>query len=616
MKKIIKSMAAVALCAAMTLTFAGSPALTVAADGDPAGTVRQDLEDKKEEISEKLDEALADETSVDKDETVYVITDASGAVSKTIVSDTLKNKDGKAVLNDRSELSDVENVKDDNTFVRENENITWNADGDEIVYRGLSDRKLPVDVAITYMLDGNEIAPADLAGKSGHVTIKLDYTNNEKRTATINGKETEIFVPFAAVSVITLDGDKFSNVTVSSGRVSSDGNRTVAVGIAFPGLNDSLGVSLGKQDGTVTVEADAVDFELLTTVTLVTNEIFKDIEPDSVFDADSLEKKLEDIREKASALTDGASQLADALSQASEGSAAVNEGAKAVNEGAKALNEGVTGAVAGAKQLDEGLKTFNGSLKEYDAGMTQLSAGMAELTKNNDALVAGAKAVLDSSLASATAQLNEAGITVPALTAENYAAVLDKTVEGLSAQAGMVPKDSEAGMKLAAAVTAVKTAKAQLDSLNAFYMGIVGYTQGVSKAAESTAKLEGYSGQLLEGAVALGAGAERLSAGMETIGAGAVQLSDGADRLAAGTEALDNAIKQIRDGAVTLSDSLEEEDLDSLIDGLFDAETEAGTLLSRFDAVIDAARDYDNFSGKTDDMTSAVRFIYRSAEIR
>ncbi len=616
MKKIIRSMAAVALCAAMTLTFAGSPALTVAADGDPAGTVRQDLEDKKEEISEKLDEALADETSVDKDETVYVITDASGAVSKTIVSDTLKNKDGKAVLNDRSELSDVENVKDDNTFVRENENITWNADGDEIVYRGLSDRKLPVDVAITYMLDGNEIAPADLAGKSGHVTIKLDYTNNEKRTATINGKETEIFVPFAAVSVITLDGDKFSNVTVSSGRVSSDGNRTLAIGLAFPGLKDSLGASLGKQDGTVTVEADAVDFELLTTVTLVTNEIFKDIEPDSVFDADSLEKKLEDIRAKASALTDGASQLADALSQAAEGSAAVNEGAKAVNEGAKALNEGVTNAADGAKQLDEGLKTFNGSLKEYDAGITQLSAGMAELTKNNDALVAGAKAVLDSSLASATAQLNEAGITVPALTAENYAAVLDKTVEGLSAQAGMVPKDSEAGMKLAAALTAVKTAKAQLDSLNAFYMGIVGYTQGVSKAAESTAKLEGYSGQLLEGATALGTGAGQLSAGMETIGAGAVQLSDGADRLAAGTEALDNAIKQIRDGAVTLSDSLEEADLDSLIDGLFDAETEAGTLLSRFDAVIDAARDYDNFSGKTDDMTSAVRFIYRSAEIR
>ncbi|MBO7335562.1 MAG: hypothetical protein J6U42_01335, partial [Lachnospiraceae bacterium] len=337
MKKIIRSMAAVALCAAMTLTFAGSPAQRVSADGSLGQTVRQDLEDRKEELSEKLDETFGEETSADKDETVYVITDASGNVSKTIVSDTLKNKNGDAVIHDITWLSDVENVKNDDTFVRDDQSVTWNANGDEIVYRGLSDKEVPVDLAISYTLDGNGISPEDLAGRSGHVTIRFDYTNNEKRTAVIDGRETEVCVPFAAVSVITLDGERFSNVRISSGRVSTDGNRTVAVGIAFPGLKDSLGL---KSDRTVVLEADTTGFELLTTMTLVTNEIFKDVELDPVFDAGALEEKLEEIRSKAAALTEGASKLAEALTEAADGSAAVNSGAAALKDGAAALSEG------------------------------------------------------------------------------------------------------------------------------------------------------------------------------------------------------------------------------------------------------------------------------------
>lgn len=60
---------------------------------------------------------------------------------------------------------------------------------------GQVNEELPVDVKITYKLDGEEIEPSELAGKSGKVTIRFDYTNNTKKTVTVDSKNTEVISP-------------------------------------------------------------------------------------------------------------------------------------------------------------------------------------------------------------------------------------------------------------------------------------------------------------------------------------------------------------------------------------------------------------------------------------
>lgn len=111
-----------------------------------------------------------------KEETVYVLADASGGVEKIIVSDWLKNKDGDSTLQDASDLQNIENVKGYETFVSDGKNgLTWQADGADIYYQGSTEKQLPVAVKLTYKLDGKEVKPEEIAGKSGRVTIRMDY---------------------------------------------------------------------------------------------------------------------------------------------------------------------------------------------------------------------------------------------------------------------------------------------------------------------------------------------------------------------------------------------------------------------------------------------------------
>ena len=224
-----------------------------------------------------------DSAAPEKEETVYVNMDASGNVEKITVSDWLKNAAGSAELSDSSSLSDIKNVKGDETFTQDGEKLTWQADGSDIYYQGTTDKELPVTVKLTYYLDGQEISPEDLAGKSGKVKIRIDYTNNEKETVKVNGEDREIYTPFAMISGMILSQDNFSNVKVTNGKVISDGRRNIVVGVALPGLSESIGLSdtedLDDIDipDYVEVEADTTNFKLDMTATVATTGVLDDL---------------------------------------------------------------------------------------------------------------------------------------------------------------------------------------------------------------------------------------------------------------------------------------------------------------------------------------------------
>ena len=178
----------------------------------------------------------------EKEETVYIFTNAKGERQNIIVSNHLKNTDNADNLQDMTSLSNIENVKGDEAFKQNGESVDWKSNGSDIYYQGNTDKKPPISVKVSYKLDGNDIEPDELLGKSGKVTIRYDYENNAGETKKINGKDEDVFVPFTMATVLTLPCDKFSNINVTNGKVMSEGNNSVVLAITFPKLAKSLGL--------------------------------------------------------------------------------------------------------------------------------------------------------------------------------------------------------------------------------------------------------------------------------------------------------------------------------------------------------------------------------------
>ena len=441
MKRLIKLMS-VALCLTLVLSASLVGVFALSLNGISLG-------DK--------DKATPDEAEIFKDETVYVMAKADGTVDKIIVSDWIKNNKGADTIRDLSTVGDIENVKTDASFTLDSDNMrVWEANGEDLYLKGTGKQPLPVDLTVTYSLDGKVISPEALSGKSGKVTIRFDYTNNAYETVKIGGKDERIYVPFLMMSGMILDGEKFSNVTVTNGKVISDGDRTMLAGIAFPGLQHDLGLTRDEIDipSYFEVNADVTDFELGATVTIAANPLTKDIDPDELDSLDDLKASMNTLESAMTALIDGSSQLYTGLDTLLEKSGTLSEGVDALYAGAEQLSDGAAQVDDGAKELSKGAATLSDGTITLDLGALDLSSGLKTLDSNSGALNAGSDMTFTSILATAQKSLKEAGLDIPNLTPENYTTVLNTLIDSLSEEKVKAQAEATAKEKVTAAVEA------------------------------------------------------------------------------------------------------------------------------------------------------------------
>ncbi len=489
------------------------------------------------------------EAQLFQDETVYVINNNDGDTQKMIVVDKLKDNEA----------------------------------GTDTVTKKQLNSETPVEVKVTYTLDGIEVKAADLAGKSGHVTITYDYTNKQYETVNIAGNDEKVYVPFIAVTGMLLNNDKFSNITVDGGRLVDDGSRKAVVGVAFPGLLESLGnaekiTDTVKIPDKLVIEADVTDFELGTVYTLVTNYNFDEFE----IDENGLEGSLTDAMKTATdafdQLVDGSAQLYDGLVTAKDGSAALVDGAEAAYEGSKKLSDGASAVDAGAGQIAAGLNDAYAGSKQLNDGTAQLTAGLDTLSGNSAAIVAGAEQVFVSLLANATKGLTDAGAAVPELTIENYSAVLD----GVIAELAKTDAEAIAKAKVTAAVEANRAmieaqvaaaVQAQTGAPDEMMASEQMKAVVAQKTEEQIAALieqnmasEEVQAQIKAGKAQAEAGAAQIKGvkkslddyntfyqGVKAYTAGVDQADQGAAQLSNGTKTLYAGLGQLNDGAKTLS---------------------------------------------------------------
>ncbi|MBO4403770.1 MAG: hypothetical protein J5780_00335, partial [Treponema sp.] len=441
--KIIAGVTALALSSGFTVLYAESR------NEEPETEETSEVQARSEETQQTEDNSRSTQNgdALTKNETVYVNASADGNTEDVTVSDWISNPDSLQILNDVSNLSDIVNVKGSEAYSETGNGLMWQAGGSDIYYQGKTDRDLPVKLSVTYTLDGDKVTPAELAGKSGHVTIRFDYTNTEKRTIDVDGKKYTVSVPFAAVTGLVLDSSKFSNVEAVNGKVVSDGNRCICAGGAFPGLKESLETGRQTEDPAIDtsminipeyfeVSADVTDFSLETSVTVVTNDIFSELGIDPTSTVDELKSKIDELTEASlklkngtsdlydgistllekskdlksgvGKLSDGASKLNDAAGQINDGAAKLSEGAGKLNEGGVKLDDGIGEFADGIDSLKEGtgaLKDGAGSLKE---GTAALSEGAASLKNGTAALSEGAASLKEgtSSLSAGAAELS------------------------------------------------------------------------------------------------------------------------------------------------------------------------------------------------------------------
>lgn len=451
-----------------------------------------------------------------KDETVYVKTDASGATEEVIVSDWLKNPEGTQSLEDNSDLSDIENVKGDETFSQDGGKLVWDAQGSDIYYQGTTTKELPVSVDIKYYLDGQEISPEELAGKSGHVKICYTYGNNSKSG--------EVYTPFTMVTGLVLPSENFSNIEVTNGKAISDGSNNVVVGIGLPGLYDSLKLADTENlkdieiPDSFEVEADVTEFKLTLAMTAAMPLNMEELGLDDIDDMDDLRDSIDELTDAATQLVDGSGDLAEGVQTLKDSCQDLIDGMDTIDENMGKLNDGITtlndskGAlISGIDQLTSGINQLNSKKGELVSGVNQLAKGSTSLRKGASDLKKGSKTLSQSSkllvngaqqLASGegTKQL-QAGSASLATGSKELATGAVQLKTGVDALAAQVPTMQQGTAALAGGLGTLNDSVSQytqgVSSVNGYfqkYLGVVGnYANSVSDYVDAVNALLGSS---------------------------------------------------------------------------------------------------------------------------
>ena len=576
----------------------------------------------------------AGKSSFSKSETVYAVMNGDGSIKSTTVSEHLYSASGLANVTDKTTLTDIQNTESDAEFTQNGEELVWNTNDTDVYYKGNTDKALPIDVKVTYALDGQEAALEDIIGKSGHLTVTVNLKNNETGTVNVNGKDRTIVTPLITAVGVILGGDA-ANVTAEHGMIESAAKSSVAAFVTLPGVKDSLSGLLPDEvdsiedylQDTVTVEADVEDFTCPQVMVACATSTAA-LGTDNVFDLSSIND-----------LTDGINQLNDAMSQ--------------LMNGASQLVDGTSQLAGGVLALLDGANTLNNGAAALDDGLGQLTNGLDTLSANNAALNAGAQQVADGVLASANKTLKEGGLIDEDMTWSNYEAVIDNilTMNDKTLAAGrkkmvrtiweQAPSFKDSQLDLALYLSATKTnhdLEAALKLMQNFDASMLtGALEMVTNAdAKNTAKAElkyqVENSQDMADVRALKTSLSQIqffvssvnqyTAGVQTAADGAHSAKDGSAQLAAGTKTLYDGVNtlntgagQLNDGAGRLNDGLNQfiEEGISKLTGALDQDQLHG-LKTVLDEMTDRLNDYTSFAGAPDDAESSVKFVYKTAE--
>ena len=572
-----------------------------------------------------------------KSETVYSNLDSNGKAYKTIVSTQLTNEDKSDEITDISNLLNIENTNGDETFKKEGNQIVWDSNGNNIYYKGESDKQLPVECKITYELNGEEISAEELKGKSGNVKIKINYTNNEKHIVSINGKQVTMYTPFIIVAGTKIDNAKNKNIQITNGKIVDNGESTLAVGIAMPGMQENIGIPKSKIDipEEIEISMETEDFEMGNIIAVVA---VKGIDEDLTSDLNSMYSQINELANASNEILAGANQLKEGTSELVSGVDQLKDGTGAAYAGSKQIKDEVEESTKNLKNdntpaIDE--KTLEaikaqamqsatlsdeqkaGIKAQAKAGATLTDAqkaGIAAQAKAGATLTDTQKAAIKAEAqkgatftdAQKTAIIEEAQKKYPTELTEAekqliLAVAQDTAYQTAEATALTVAKSVAQSTAEATALKVAQDVATQTAETTAITVAQSTATQTAGATATQTATQVGnqakqkFTNQVVSQMSTLGNALDELTDGLANI-------DNGVSTLSAGTNKLDNGAVQLANGVKTFNDQGISK-INNLVNG------DLKNIASRVEKMNELANEYNNYAGIQNGMAGEVKFI-------
>lgn len=640
---------------------AGSMAAVLAAVG--AGTygfeqksmseVKAEEEDT-ETLKEAAETVLGNTTTESngetyKDESVYVNADASGKVKKTTVTEWLKNTE-KGSVDDETVLEDVENVKGNEKYKEgSDDSIVWESKGKDIYYQGTTDEELPVNMSITYKLDGKEISPKDLAGKSGKLEMTINYENKSKQNVDVDGQQTEMYTPFTLATAMMLPTDEYTNVTIDNGKIVSDGDKNIVVGVAFPGLSEDLGLDSSNLDvdipSSVTITADVTDVSVGATYTMASANLLDSIGLDDVDSFDDLDDSINKLEDATNQLVDGSKELAEGTNTLNGKSGELISGVDKLADGVTAYTDGVAGVADGANAINSNMALVKNGVSAAVEGTGKLATGVSGVQSGLNTVASGINTAIDNLNQSSEKIKGLANQT--ALTNEEKQQIVSEESAGLD-QAGLSEKQKDAvDTAIASAVNAAsdETNKKVAYAANEYSEGMSGAASQLSAASSALTTVDpaNPTATVAGGVAAVSAGIDELqtklgtgtadqpglTTGVEALASGVSQLADGANELNQKSSTLNSGMSTLKNGGEQLVSGVGvlASGADTLASGISEYKTEAidkladafggdiGKVTSRINAMKELSEDYKSYAGIKDGMNGSTKFIIETEAV-
>lgn len=577
----------------------------------------QETADTKEKSEPSENTKKQDSEEKDKTETVYVKSDAKGYPREITVQTKLKNTGDGDTIKDYTNLTDIKNKEGDEAFTQNADGtVEWENHGEDITYEGTGSAELPVDVSISYELDGQAIEPEELAGKSGQLKIRFDYKNKTTQTIKVDGKEEQVSVPFAVISTMLLSDDHASDIEVENGKVMDIDGQKLVIGYACPGLTKSLKLTTYEPTEDidiseyVEVTADVTDFSLDFTATIISSGLLEDMDLKVLDEVDEMSDSMKKLEEATDKLSDGAGALEEGmetyktyLNQYLAGVAALDQGAGALENGLQVMNEKKGDLQAGATLLKESLTTLHNTLATVQlpqgssldlSGMESAEKQLEEDgTKLNEALtgmstglarmqqlaqeVGAYKTTVETQLETAKTALDaidwaalDQAVRADSETKADAAVetAMQKALENYGLSADQI-RAAQGEVKTAVnsaldqvsvseeAKTQIQKAKDALEAIPTITIPEVSFdteklTETLTDMEKQMKILAGYGTTLGTVSQTAAASLQELQTGLTALQNGTVQLQEGSSQLEAGMAAFGEGIRQLYQGSAAL----------------------------------------------------------------
>ncbi len=540
-----------------------------------------------------------------KDETVYSNMKSNGESYKTIVTTRLENTEDEKILKDLTDLLNIENTSGDEKFSQDGETLIWEANTNDIYYKGETNKELPVELNIKYELDGKEISAKDIVGKTGKVKIAIEFKNKDEHKVKVNGKEETMYTPFVIACGTTINNENNKNIEVKNGKTIDDGSKTMVVGLAFPGMQESLNIDKNKIEipETIEITMDSKEFEMSNIINVITPKIIEESDLDIFKELDNIYSQVNTLQTASKQIETGAKTLEEGTSEYSSKSAEFNQALaefskgmnnahsnyKTINSGIEELNSKSGSLQSGSKQLSTGLSQAVNGVDQMKAGLSSSSEKIQSLVQGSNNLSNGLKQ-LDSKIVltndtetinSIKAQVSKDKETINKLTAQT--AKLQETIQTteLSEEVIDILKAQMLSNKEAITnltydynyleniLTKLTTINTQMQTLKqsvtALSTGSSQVNEGVKTLASSVSTLNTgletlsqSTKQLSNGATTLYNGTVQLSLGTNKLKQGSNQMQAGLELLNSSTETIKSADNQLTEGAKTISNGAKE----------------------------------------------------------